>query len=133
MTATLLKKSIMESTCPEIEEDLAMSMLDISVTEARCGPVVVLSGEADLTTLAQLNSVLNEQIWAGFRLVTVDLSMLRFADSATIAALAQAARALRDRGGELELLRPQPAVARVLSLTGVDQTVIVRGAPQHDC
>jgi anti-sigma B factor antagonist len=110
-----------------------MSLLDISVTQAQSGAVVTLSGEADLTTLGLLNSVLNEQIWAGISLVTVDLSGLRFADSATIAALAQAARTLRDQGGDLELLHPQSAVARVLSLTGVDRTLTVRCAPQHDC
>ena len=87
---------------------------------------MVLSGEADLTTLDQLNSALNKQIWAGVRLLTVDLFHLRFADSATIAALALAARTLTAQGGQLELLRPQPAVARVLQLMGVDQAVTVK-------
>jgi len=112
-----------------------VSLLDVSVTEAESGPVVVLAGEADVNTLAQLNSVLNDQIWAGARLVTVDLSGLRFADSATIAALVSAARTLRDQGGDLELLSPRSAVDRVLSLTGVDQALIVRRTlqPDHDC
>jgi anti-sigma B factor antagonist len=111
-----------------------MNLLNLSVTGAASGPVIVLSGEADLTTLAELSGVLNEQIWAGARLVTVDLSGLRFADSASITALAQAARALRDQGGDLELLDPQQSVARILSLTGVDQVLTVRSsAPQAGC
>lgn len=110
-----------------------MGLLDVSVTETEAGPVVALSGEADLTTLSLLNSVLNELIWSDFRLVTVDLSSLRFADSASITALGRAARTLRDQGGDLELLNPQPAISRVLSLTGVDQTVTVRCAPPHSC
>jgi anti-sigma B factor antagonist len=110
-----------------------MGLLQVSLTEAASGPLVVLSGEADLTTLAELNRALDEQIRAGARLVTVDLSGLRFADSASVVALAHAARALRNRGGDLELLHPQEAVARVLSLTGVDQALTVRGAPGPGC
>jgi anti-sigma B factor antagonist len=102
-------------------------LLEVSVTDGQYGPVLALSGEADLTTLGQLNSALDEQIWAGVRLLTVDLSRLRYADSASIAALVQAARTLRGQGGDLELLRPQPSVTRILSLTGVDQALVIRG------
>lgn len=106
-----------------------MGMLDISVTDGGSGPVLALAGEADLTTLPQLASALRAQMGASPRLVTVDASRLRFADSATIAALIAAARTLRDRGGQLELLQPQPAVARTLELTGADQFLAVRGEP----
>jgi anti-sigma B factor antagonist len=105
----------------------ARNLLEISVTAGDAGPVVVLAGEADLNSLDRLNGALNEQIWAGARLVSVDLSRLRFADSATVGALVLAHRTLQDQGGRLELLRPQSAVARILSLTGVDQVLSVRG------
>jgi anti-anti-sigma factor len=96
-------------------------MLDISVTNGLSGPVLSLAGEADVTTLAQLNSALDTQIHTGARLLTVDLSRLRFADSATVAALIAAARSMRGQGGRLEVLHPRPAVARILQLTGADQ------------
>ncbi len=102
-------------------------MLEVSLTESESGPTVILVGEADLTSLGRLNSALDAKIEAGTRLLTVDVSGLRFADSASVAALALAARTLRDRGGQLELLGPQPAVARILSLTGVDQFMAIRG------
>lgn len=91
--------------------------------------MLVLAGEADVTTLAQLNSALDTQVQTGVRLLTVDLSRLRFADSATVAALVLTARSLRDQGGQLEVLHPQPAVARILELTGADQILAVRGEP----
>lgn len=109
--------------------DGALNLLDISVADGESGPVVILSGEADLTTLDQLNSALDTRVWAGVRVLTVDLSSLRFADSATVAALMLTARTLRDQGGQLELLRPQPAVARILELMGIDQAVTVRLGP----
>lgn len=104
-------------------------MLDISVTDGESGPVLILAGEADLTALAQLNRALDTQIQAGARLLTVDLSGLEFADSATVAALAMADRTLRGQGRQMELLRPHPAVARILELTGADQVLTVRGEP----
>jgi len=103
------------------------SLLEVRVTDGASGPVVVLDGEADMTSLAQLRSALDAQVRAGARLLTVDLSRLRFADSASVAALVAVARTLRNQGGQLELVRPQPVVARILNLTGVDQVLVVRG------
>jgi anti-anti-sigma regulatory factor len=45
---------------------------------------------------------------------------------AAIRELIQAHRAIRQQGGTLELARPQPVVATVLSLLGVDQILTVR-------
>lgn len=104
-----------------------VTLLRVSVTDGEGGPLLLLSGEADLTTLGQLTSALDAQVDDGAVRLTVDLSGLTYADSASITALVRAGRALRVKGGELELLHPQPAVARILSLTGVDQLVVVRG------
>lgn len=106
-----------------------MNSLDISVIEEGTGPVLVLAGEADLTTLAQLKNALDTQLQADAQRLRIDLSRLRFADSATVAALVTAARTLRNRGRQLVLLHPQPSVARVLKLTGADRALGWRGEP----
>jgi anti-sigma B factor antagonist len=103
-----------------------MCLLDVSVAAGEAGPVVTLSGEADLTTVAALREALSAQIDGGARHLTVDLSRLRFADSPALRALALAGRAIKEAGGELELVRPQPAVARVLELLCLDQVLTVR-------
>jgi anti-anti-sigma factor len=103
-----------------------VGLLDISVTAGETGPVLTLSGEADLTTAAELTDALSAQLATGTRYLTVDLSRLRFADSAAIRALVLAGRTLQDRGGSLALAYPQPGVARALSLLGVDQAIEVR-------
>ena len=103
-----------------------MSMLHAAVTAGPSGPVIVLAGETDLTTAAELHQLLATQLDGGTTRLTVGLSGLRFADSAAIRELIQAHRAMRQRGGTLELTRPQPVVARVLSLLGVDQILTVR-------
>jgi anti-anti-sigma factor len=63
----------------------------------------------------------------------LDLSGLWFADSAAIRLLVQANRTLTEQGGRLELVRPQPIVARALSLLGVDQVIPVRGESGDEC
>ena len=100
-----------------------MGLLEISVAAGEAGPVLTLSGEADLTTVAELTDALTAQLAIGARHLTVPLSRLRFADSAVIRALVLADRALKKRGGGLALARPQPVVARALSLLGVDQAI----------
>jgi anti-sigma B factor antagonist len=110
----------------------AASPLGIRVAAGESGPVLVLSGEADITTLAQLESALSAQLAAGAGALTVDLSGLGFADSATIGALVRAARTLRSQGRRLDLASPQPALARMLALLGVDEVVPIRDdVPGH--
>lgn len=104
-----------------------MSMLEISVAAGEAGPVMALSGEADLASAAALSEALAAQVSGGARHLTVDAAGLRFADSASVRALMLAGRTLQERGGSLVLVRPQPAVAKVLTLMGVDQVITVRG------
>lgn len=103
-----------------------MSLLDITVETGKDGLVVRLAGEADTSVAGQLSDALNAQISGGTRHLTVDLSGLRFADSAAIRTLVDAHLALQGQGGILELANPQPLVARTLSLLGIDQVIPVR-------
>jgi anti-anti-sigma factor len=103
-----------------------VGLLEISVAAGEFGPVLVLSGEADMTSAAELSDALAAQLSSGAQHLTADVSALRFADSASIRALVLTARALKERGGNLVLVYPQPPVARVLSLTGADQMLTIR-------
>ena len=104
-----------------------MSTLEISVAAGEAGPVMTLSGEADLMSVAELSDALAAQLSGGAQHLTVDVSELRFADSASIRALVLAGRTLKDRGGALLLVRPQPVLARLLILMGVDHVITVQG------
>jgi anti-sigma B factor antagonist len=103
-----------------------VSLLRIAVTAGETGPVVALSGDADLSTVTELSEALTAQVAAGPRRLIVDISGLAFADSASIRVIVLAGRALRDQGGAMELANPQSAVARLLSLMGVDQMITMR-------
>jgi anti-anti-sigma factor len=105
-----------------------VSGFEASVAAGEAGPVVVLSGEADLRSAGRLSELLTSQLAAGAVRLLVDVSGLSFADSASVRALVLAGRTLRERGGVLVLVRPQPVVMRVLELLGADQVIQVQGA-----
>lgn len=100
--------------------------LEIAVTVGELGPVMVLTGETDLVTTPDLCRELTAQLATGVRHMTVDISALTFADSASIQALMLTALTLQRRGGDLSLLSPQPVVARLLYLMDAGQTFTIR-------
>ena len=109
---------------------MAQGVLEASVAAGESGPVIVLTGEVDLTCAEQLSELLAGQLTAGTRQPTIDVSGLRFADSGAIRVLVLAARTLKERDGRLVLLRPQRPVAKVLALLGADQMVTIRGGTE---
>ena len=114
---------------PDGDGAIPQSPLTAWVAAGESGPVIVLSGEADLTCAGQLSALITAQLAGGTRQLTIDVSELWFADSASIRTLVLAARTLRERGGSLVLLRPRQPVARVLALTGAEQMFTIRDRP----
>jgi anti-sigma B factor antagonist len=89
--------------------------------------VITLSGETDVTTVAELSELVTAQLSGGTRHLTIDVSGLSFADSASARVLVLAARTLQERGGGLVLLRPQQVLAQMLGIMGADQMITIRG------
>ena len=100
--------------------------LKITASAGADGPIVMLSGEADLTTTEPLCEMLATQLSTGVRRVTVDASELSFLDSASLRVLVLAARALQARHGTLVFACPQPLVVRLLEITGADRLLDVQ-------
>jgi anti-anti-sigma factor len=104
-----------------------VSTLRASVSAGESGPVITLSGETDVTTVAELSKLVTAQLSGGTLHLTIDAAGLSFADSASVRVLALAARTLQQRGGGLVLLRPQRVLTRILEVMGVDQMITIRG------
>ena len=111
---------------PDGDSTAPAGMLRASVAAGVSGPVVILSGETDLTSVGQLSALITAQLSGGTRQLTVDVSGLSFADTASIRTLVLAAKTLKERGGSLVLLRPQPTMARMLDLLGAAQIFTIR-------
>jgi anti-anti-sigma factor len=87
--------------------------------------VVELSGEADLNDSAALRETLAAQTAGPPATLVLDLSQLRFMDSAALHVILVAGRSVTGQGGIFALAAPQEAVRRILQLSGADQLLPV--------
>ena len=92
--------------------------------------MIVLSGEADIASAAQLTALIGDQLNAGAVHLTINASGLSYAESMALQVLLVTAKILRARGGGLVLLRPQRPVARMLTLMAADQLITIRNSTQ---
>jgi anti-sigma B factor antagonist len=107
-----------------------VSTFRASVAAGESGPVIVLTGEVDITNAAELSELVTGQLASQTRHLTIDVDRLDFTDMAAIRVFILAARTLRQRGAELVLLHPQRALVRVLGFLGVDEVIAIRGRTQ---
>jgi anti-sigma B factor antagonist len=103
--------------------------LTASVTVHDSGPepytLVELAGEADIVGSETLHAILEGETRKRPGLLIIEMSALRYMDSAALQAIVRANVALARDGGRLALVRPHENVARVLQMTEVDQMVPV--------
>ncbi|HEY2289044.1 MAG TPA: STAS domain-containing protein [Streptosporangiaceae bacterium] len=97
-----------------------MSSLQVSVVSGESGPVLVLAGEADLTSITRLDEALTAHLSGQTVRLTIDATNLRFADLASVRSLATAARKASSRAGSVTLLNPQPPIVKLLDLLCID-------------
>lgn len=102
-----------------------MDQLKATVRAEGSYTLVTLAGESDANSRQSLRDFLEPELSKDVRRLVIDLSGLRFMDSAGVHVLVDVRATLLDRGGELLLVAPQPVVARVMSLVGADQLIPV--------
>jgi anti-anti-sigma factor len=105
---------------------MAVSSLEVSTATGASGPVLILAGEADFTSITRLDEALTAQISGQAVRLTIDAANLRYADSASTRTLVMAATKARTRAGSVTLLDPQPPVARMLDLLCIDEMFSIR-------
>jgi anti-sigma B factor antagonist len=83
--------------------------------------IVTICGEIDLYTAPRLHSELASLLADGMPArVVIDMSGVEFCDSTGMNVLLSCLRRARERGGELEIAAPKPAVRKILQVTGLD-------------
>jgi len=83
--------------------------------------IVTIYGEIDLYTAPRLHSELGAVLVDGMPTrVVIDMSGVDFCDSTGMNVLLSCLRRVRERGGELEIASPKPAVRKILQVTGLD-------------
>jgi anti-sigma B factor antagonist len=96
--------------------------LDITVRNERGVVIAAVTGEIDISNVAQLRERLYELADNGGTLI-VDLNRVAFIDSAGLGALVGAARRAAEHGGSLLAVCAQPQPRRLLWMTGVDKRI----------
>jgi anti-sigma B factor antagonist len=106
--------------------------VELSVSSRSQGDhaIVIAAGEIDLYTAPRLHSELAAVIDnAPASRIVVDMSGVEFCDSTGMNVLLSSLRQARERGGELELAAPRPAVMKILQVTGLDSVFTIGADP----
>jgi anti-sigma B factor antagonist len=89
--------------------------------------IVTTAGEIDLYTAPRLQidlAAIVDDAAPAARIV-IDMSGVEFCDSTGMNVLLSCLRQVRERGGELELAAPRPAVMKILQVTGLDSVFTI--------
>jgi anti-sigma B factor antagonist len=93
--------------------------LQISIGACGSIPILELAGEIDMSSaplLREKYDAIRSQSDAG---LVVDLSGVAFLDSSGLAALVSLHQELQERGSQLRVLAPTPAIRRLFDITGL--------------
>jgi anti-sigma B factor antagonist len=98
---------------------------EVSVESIDGWQVLRLAGEVDVATAPRLRDRLVQLVNDGPPQLVVDLSGLSFIDSMGLGALVSGLKRARAHDGDLRLAGPSDHVAKVLSITRLDQAFLV--------
>ena len=109
------------STGPTLPHAQALLAGAFSLTPARTGDVqfLVVSGELDIASAPNFETVLRRLEAGDARFIVVDLTNLQFIDSTGIRMFMEAEERSRRTGRRLRMLRPAPRVWRTLEICSV--------------
>jgi anti-sigma B factor antagonist len=96
--------------------------LSVTVHHEREVAIVEVTGDIDLTTVAELRERLFALADEGQPLI-IDLDRVTFIDSAGLGVLIGAARRVEGHGGTLHAVCSQPQPRQLLWMTGVDRRI----------
>jgi len=100
--------------------------LQISVGTEGDEVVITLAGEVDISTAPELWAAVDAALNSGHTRVVLDLASLGFVDSTGLGVFVRAGKELRDKGGRLVLRSPGERVAKLLSITRLEEVFEIR-------
>jgi len=98
-------------------------MMELQIGARREGTVTVIdvAGEVDLYTAPRLEEALTSGSTGAPPLVVVNLSKATYMDSTALRVLTAALKRVRERDGALTLVSTHPKIAKLFTITGLDQ------------
>ncbi|MEV5413568.1 STAS domain-containing protein [Thermopolyspora sp. NPDC052614] len=102
--------------------------LNVSTRSTTGYAVMAIAGEIDLYTAPRLQAEFARLLENGPARIVIDMSGVEFCDSTGMNVLLSALKRMRERGGQLEVAAPRPAVRKILQVTGLDSVFTVHDA-----
>lgn len=88
--------------------------------------VLVLHGELDIVTVAEVRALLDEAGATGRRRLVIDLRDVPFVDVLCLSAILAAVDRARDNGGEACVVGASAPVRRMCALLGADDALVLQ-------
>lgn len=92
--------------------------MEIRIRQLARAVVIEIEGSVDGLSADAVQSAFADQVQQGQTLLVADLGGVTYTSSAGLRVLLAATKDLRQRGGDLRLAAVQPAVMRVLDMSG---------------
>ncbi|HET7263668.1 MAG TPA: STAS domain-containing protein [bacterium] len=97
--------------------------LDVAVRTNGDVTVVDVAGEVDLYTAPRLEEALTKAAGRTPPLIVVNLGRTTYLDSTALRVLTAVFKRVRERRGEMAIAEVQPKIAKLFTLTGLDQVL----------
>jgi anti-anti-sigma factor len=104
---------------PDLPRGGAAQDAQLSIHDRGAVAVVSVRGDLDYLGASMLQAYLSGIRWQGRARSVADLTGLAFIDCACLSVLARHCKMVRGHGGSFALAAPQPAVHRILAVTGL--------------
>lgn len=107
--------------------------MQVTVTTSQQDGVFILAlgGDIDVATAVTVRDALDRVIAAGHHYIVLDLDEVPFLDSTGLGVMVGRLKAVRDLGGDMHLVCTSPRIARVLSITSLDEVFSIHGTIQE--
>jgi anti-sigma B factor antagonist len=114
----------------QVDADTAGARPEIVITtvdvEGESYTLVKLIGEIDLEVAPELRGGITKELKHGAISMVFDLAEATFIDSTTLGNIALAHKRMREKGGWMGVVCPDPTMARLFSITGLHRMFPVR-------
>jgi anti-anti-sigma factor len=109
--------------------DLSLDVTTVSADAT--GAIIQVRGDLDVAHCQLLAAVLDNHLQLGHRFVRLDLSQLEILDGSGLRAIVAAHNQFLAARGNLILTNIGPMVVRLLSLTELDQALLIADGPDY--
>jgi anti-sigma B factor antagonist len=123
-------RQVAAGTIP-IWDDCGVADLDVEIQAHPGQAILVLHGELDLETKAQLQDEAIEQLGVpGLATLGLDLADITFLDSSGVSVLVELRNQAQERGIDVEIVAVSRRVARVLTIVGLAKSFGIPPDPE---